>query len=472
MTDQLVLGIPPSVINLVQQGLLQRAFHDGLYPNLGYRSEALFEEWPANAGTEHFMTRAGILPTITEPLNPGDDPTPQDSVYEQWSAVLRQFAGAKDIHMPSSVVSNANVFLREIKNLGLQSAQSINRVARNTLFKAHLAGSTVTTTVVVNTDTNLKVAALNGFTTVITSITVRPVPVSNGTPMPITVGSGGAKVFANVIGVVPDDVTDPDGPGTLLLSAAIGGAGFAIRAPVIAKDAATIIRSAGGDSVDAIGPNDTLVLQQVINAVGILRDSNVPTHDDGFYHAHVSGGSNAQFFQDPVFQRLNQSLPEHVTYKEGFIGTIANVMFFMNTEAPRQGNVGVEKSNVGTTGSPGTPGVYAKDIGAEVVNGNGVKIGRVIITGKGSIYEKGLDESLYGTEAGYNGKVGEFDIVNNGIQVVAERIRLVLRAPIDRLQQKVGVAWSITTSFATPSDITAPTGPQRFKRSVCLEHAL
>jgi hypothetical protein len=147
-------------------------------------------------------------------------------------------------------------------------------------------------------------------------------------------------------------------------------------------------------------------------------------------------------------------------------------MFFMNPEAPRQGNSGKETTNVGSAGSPTTPGIYAKDLGAEVVNGLGVRIGRVIITGKGSLYEKGLDEGQYVTEAGLNGKVGEFDVVNNGVQIMAERIRLILRAPVDRLQQKVGLAWSITTSFAPPSDITAPTGPQRYKRALVLEHAL
>jgi len=47
----------------------------------------------------------------------------------------------------------------------------------------------------------------------------------------------------------------------------------------------------------------------------------------------------------------------------------------------------------------------------------------------------------------------------------------VLRAPLDRLQQIVSAAWSISTSFPIPSDITGPSGPQRFKRAVVLEHA-
>ena len=111
-------------------------------------------------------------------------------------------------------------------------------------------------------------------------------------------------------------------------------------------------------------------------------------------------------------------------------------------------------------------------LGAETTNDSGVDIGRVLITGKGALYERYLDESKFVTEAGTTGKIGEFSVVNNGISILTERIRLVVRAPLDRLQQIVGAAWSISTSFPVPSDITAPSGPERFKRAVVLEHAL
>ena len=38
----IVLGIPPAILNLVQNGLLERAFHDALVPLFLYRQEALF----------------------------------------------------------------------------------------------------------------------------------------------------------------------------------------------------------------------------------------------------------------------------------------------------------------------------------------------------------------------------------------------------------------------------------------------
>jgi hypothetical protein len=460
----IIVGVPPALLELNQKGLLERAFHDGLYPNLAYRAEAMPEEWPANTGQQLFMTRPGLIKPRTKPIQPGTDPQPQQVPYEQWIATLNQFTDSIDTHMPTSVTAQASQFLRNIHQLGLQAGQSVNRIARNELFKAYISGQTVSITAILSTDTQVRVAALNGFTdVVIPGGNVAPQPVSPSFPLPITIGSGAAKVNASVIGFFPDDPSDPFGPGTLQLLAAVGAA-FANRSTVKSAFAPRVVRSAAGDSVDAIGAADMLVLQQCINAVAFLRRNNVQPHEDGYYHAHISPLSEAQFFADPVFQRLNQSLPEHVIYKEGFLGYISGIMFFMNNESP-------ESTNSGDLTATALQGVYASDIGGEVINGAGVAIGRVLITGRGATYEKYLDESQYVTEAGTLGKIGEFDVINNGLQILTERIRLILRAPMDRLQQIVSVTWSITTSFPIPSDITSPTGPERFKRAIVLEHA-
>ena len=72
----LVLGIPPSVLKLVQEGLLERAFHDGLFPALQYRAEAIVDEWPANTGQELVYSRPGLLAPVVKSLTPGNDRTP------------------------------------------------------------------------------------------------------------------------------------------------------------------------------------------------------------------------------------------------------------------------------------------------------------------------------------------------------------------------------------------------------------
>jgi len=472
MANQLVVAVPPAILDLVQSGALERAFHDGLFPKLAYRAEALKEEWPANSGTEMVMSRPGLLPTISTPNVPGVDPTPQQVPYEQWIATLAQWSGATDINMPSSNVANANLFMRSIHQLGLQAGRSVNFLARDAMFKAYLSGNTVANVGIAAIDTTIHVSSLNGFTDLVNpALSARPQPVSASNPLLITIGTAPTSVQANVILATPDNLADPFGPGTLTLSSAIGTPFAGPRTPVVSKYAARVVRAAGGNSIDAITASDTLTLQQIINAVGFLRDFNVQPHEDGFFHAHISSMSNTQLFADPVFQRLNQSLPDHVIYREGFIGHMSGVIFYMNTESPNLSNGGTLVAT-GTGVGAGQLGQYAPQIGAEVVNGNGVTIGRVLITGKGGLYERYMDESAYVSEAGLNGKVGEFDVVNNGIAISSENIRLILRAPVDRLQQMVGAAWSISTSFATPSDVTAPGGFQRYKRCIVLEHAL
>jgi hypothetical protein len=462
----IILGVPAAVINLNQQGLIEREFYDGLFPNLTWRAEALWEPWPEHSGTEIFMTRPGLLKPKTKALKPATDPTPGAVPYEQWVARLDQYGDTLDTHMPTSATSNADLFLRNIHQLGLQAGQSINRIARNALVKAYVGGQTCTTAAAGSTDAVLQVAALNGFQDVVVPTgTVRPVAVSPSNPLPITIGVGATAISRSVIGVQPNDPNDPDGPGLLILNAAVGGSGYASRTSVVSTYAPTVLRAGGGASVDGISLTDQLSLQLCINGVAKLRQANVLPHEDGYYHAHVSPLGNAQFFADPVFQRLNQSLPEGSVYKDGFVGTISGIMFFMDNEAP-------DNTNTGDRILTGTNAYYSSDIATETTNDSNVNIGRVVMTGRGAIYEKGLDESVYATEAGLNGKVGEFDVVNNGISILTERIRLILRSPMDRLQQMVSATWSITTAFGVPSDITAPSGPQRFKRAIVLEHAL
>lgn len=456
----LVLGVPPQVLELVQSGLLERAFHDGLFPALQYRAEAQYEEWPANTGTEIFMTRPGLLAPNVKPLKAGQDPTPKTVSYEQWVARLERYADTIDTHVPTSVVANADQFLRNIHQLGLQAGQSLNRVPRNALAKAYLSGQTVLTAITAAIDTQIRVASLNGFTDVVVKGTnVRPAAVSTSTPLAITIGT----VSSNVIGYDADDPDDPYGPGTLYLDAAVGAI-VAARSAVISSAAPRIIRSGGGASVDAISSSDVFTLQDLINATNILRKNNVPPHEDGFYHAHISTEANSQVFTDAAFQRLNTALPDHVYYQEAFLGTIAGCMCFLNTEAP-------DYQNSGDLTATGTNAQYAEDVGAEVTNETSVNIGRTIVTGRGTLYERSLDERQYVTEAGVTGKVGEFQVVNAGIEVMTERIRLILRAPLNRLQDVVAATWSISTSFPVPSDVTSG-GPQRFKRGIIIEHAL
>lgn len=458
-----ILNIPGNVLQLHQQGLLERAFHDGLFPGLLFRGEALAEEFPANSGVEMWQTRPGLLAPVTTPLPAGQDPIPQAIAYEQWPVRLERYANTVDTHMPTSVTANSDLFLRNIHQLGLNAGQSLNRLPRNALFKAYLQGQTNSITAALTSDTTLRVAALSGFRDIVLpASTVRPADVSASSPLPITIYNA-TPITANVVGTQPDDPTDPNGPGTLILSAALGAA-VPARTPVVSAYAPRVVRSGGGRSVDSISASDTLTLQDIITATSVLRAANVPPHDDGFYHCHIPPEGEAQFFIDPAIQRLYQGRPDDVAFKMGFVGQIGGNRMWLNNECP-------SVLTSGALTSTGTLAKYSRDIAAETVNEAGVRIARAIVTGKGSIYEKWFDETQFVTEAGLNGKIGEFTVVNSNLKVTVDRVRLILRAPMDRLQDQVAASWSYMGDFPIPSDVTGASGPERYKRALVIEFA-
>ena len=197
----------------------------------------------------------------------------------------------------------------------------------------------------------------------------------------------------------------------------------------------------------------------------VLRANNVQPHEDGLFHAHISPSSNSQLFADNALQRALTALPDHPFYQQGFIGEIGGIGFFMNTESPTD-------INTGAFVATGALSRFSPEIGAETRNATGVRIGRVLVTGKGALYERGLDESAYVSEAGVTGKIGEFDIMNAGIKVAVDRVRLILRAPINAMMDTVRASWSCTTGFPVPSDVLSGTGPQRNKRALVIQHSL
>jgi len=460
----IVVGIPASVLNLQQQGLIERSLYDALFPNMLFRSEAEVDTWPLHTGTEMLFTRSGLMTPRVKPLRAGVDPEPDFVSHEQWIARLNRYGSRVDTHMPTAVTANADLFLDNIKALGLNAAQSTNRIARNNLYAPYLSGNTNVITAGVSGDTTLRVASLNGFTDVVTTDaagSVRPVPVS--TSFPLAVSITGVTGTRNVVGFVADNPDDLLGPGTLQLSASLG-ASVAARAPVVSSAAAVIYRVGGGASVDSIGSGDVLQFQDLNIAASILRKNNVLKHEDGMFHMHTPPDGMTQLGSDELLRRGTNANIEASYYKDAYIGELYKMAIMENNECP-------DSLNSGVLTATGTNAFYSEDIGAETINESGVRIGRIIITGRGALQERWLDEGSFVTEAGVTGKIGEFDIANNGIKVEALRTKLIIASPINAFLDKVRASWSSTTSFASPSDKSTG-GPARFKRAVVIEFAL
>lgn len=458
-----ISGIPSTVLNVVQTGLLKRGWYDALYPALLFRDEAADEEWEGHIGVEALVTRRGLLAPKITPRQPGVDPSPQSPSFEQWIELLEQYGDAMDVHVPTSAHASGDLFMNDVKVLGLSGAQAVNRLVRNRLYKAYEAGHAVLIAATAAGDLTIRVSNLNGFTDYVSTVTVRPVPISASTPLPIQIINGATTISRNAIAYAPDDASDPFGPGTLTLSVAVGAI-VAARAPVLATNRAPVVRSGGGLSVDAIGPSDILTLQDVTNAVTILRANRVPTHEDGTYHLHLPPQLEGQVYSDPGFRVLNTGLPDHTYFAELLIARMLGCEWGLNTECP-------DYSNVGPLVATGTNAFYGTEIGSEVINNSGVNIARAIVTGRGSVYERYVDEmKQYVTEAGLTGKQGDFALTNMGVAVEANHIRLIVRAPVNRAQDTVSLMWSYTGCFPIPTDVASGTSA-RYKRAVVIQSA-
>lgn len=455
----------PEIRQLVQENLLERAFHDALFPGLMFRGEAVPQMWPANSGDSQIFTAPGLIPPKQRALRPGTDPTPSTYSAEQWTAQLAQYADTIDTHMPTSITAIVNLFLRNAHQLGLSSAQALNRIVRDRMYNAALSGWTVADGIQTGV-TALVVKRINGFTRarrpgVSGASTVRFDFVSATNPLPVTIETGAGPVARNVIGYT-STTGDETGPGTLTLDVATT---VVDRAYVISYDRTNIVRVGGGNKVDDISSGDTIKLASVRAAVAKFWQNNVPAHADGRFHAHADPDSISQFYDDAEFQRLNTSLPDYVIYRSFALGEILNTVFLRNTECPIQQTV---QPYDGTT--------YSLDdnFAGELFNNGlttGVPIHRVLVTAQGGIFEYFSDLSQLITEAGITGKVADPRIVNNGIEVMSDRIQLIIRGPLNRLQDQVSTSWKFIGDWPTRTD-SATGDASRYKRFITIEHGI
>jgi len=153
----------PKIRSLVQDHVLERQFHDGLYPRNLFRGEAAPRLFPGNVGDSMTFTGVGMMKPSLKPLRPGTDPVAGDYDAEQWSVQLQLWSGrCPDTIMPTSIAAIASLFMRNVQQLGLQAAQTLNRLVRDKLYNAGMSGWTVSNGACVAT-TSLKVKRLNGF---------------------------------------------------------------------------------------------------------------------------------------------------------------------------------------------------------------------------------------------------------------------------------------------------------------------
>jgi hypothetical protein len=456
----------PEIRALVQENLLERAFHDALFPRMLFRGEATPVPWPAGTGDVMIFSAPGLIAPNAQPLVPGTDPDPVTYTVEQWEAMVQQYAGTIDTHMPTSIVAIANLFMRNSHQLAMMAAQTMNRITRNRMYGAALSGWTVADGAVM-ASTTLRVKRLNGFTRarrpdLPAGSAVRFNPVSASNPLPITVFDNGVATAFNVIGFAPDNPGDEQGPGTLTLNAMVTN--VLNRAYVISSDRTNIQRVGGGLKVDTLVPGTSIpTLADIRAMVAKFWTNNVPEHPDGRFHAHFDPTSQSLIFNDTEFQRLLTALPDYYMYRQFALGEMLNTVFFRNSEAP------IVSTVIG--GSTATYDLKDPFAGELTVTGaiGGSPVHRILFTAQGGIFEYHQDPMNLITEAGVTGRVADAQIVNNGIEVLSDRIQLVIRQPLNRLQDLVSTSWKFLGDWPVRTD-SASGDAARFKRFGVIEH--
>lgn len=461
--DFSIIAQSPEVRAIVQDNLLARAFHDALFPNTLFRGEAAEEQWQGQVGDRQFFTATGLMEPDMEAIKPGVDPEEGTYTFEQWEAQLQQYGKHVKTQMPTSMVALANLFLRDIHTLGLQAAQTMNRKVRDLMYNAGLSGWTVVDGVV-TASTSVPVKRLNGLTRarrpdLTDGSPVRFDRVSTDNPLPISIEG---QADNTIVGYTPDTAGDEIGPGTLTLGSAVT---IADRVALYSYDRTALHRVGGGNRVDDIGNTDILQMADLRVAIARFRNTSVPKMPSGRYHCHLDPISETQVFSDPEFQRLNTSLPDYYMYKDLVLGEIQGTVFFSNQECPQVMTVGDKTGNTFSLKDP-----FAGELWNVGVSGVGsVPIHRALFVGQASIIEKWCDLGALITDAGITGKVGEFSITNNGIDVMADRIQLILRAPLDIFQNIVTSAWKFIGDWPVRTDC-ATFDSARYKRLFVIEH--
>lgn len=454
---------PQQLLNAIQQNFLERAFMEPLLNILIYRRVAEKVMFPARIGESITKTRLGLMIPNTNPLDPTTNTgldnglTPQQYSDEQYTLSIAQFPQvAPPVNLLDDETTISSFAMANSERLGIALATAIDRVARQVLFNAYMSGNTAITASA--SSTSQHVDDIRGFQSVVVNGSVTPVSVSN--PLAVTV-NGVANTVTNA---VADSVNVSTAAitggisGTLTLSSSVSStAGWA----VVSNFAPTIIRPNARATTGSLITTDILTMQNVFDAVTVLRNNAVPTVD-GAYNLYINPTSMNQLYKDSEFQLLNRGVSTRdPNYEKAWImAEFLDVRWIHTTETYIQ-----------PAGQ--TDGSYSV----------ATQVQRPILCGEGAlvegIFEKGLDAVKNMIRAMGIGEMKDLPMVLNMLdeRFDYEGFYYYLRPPIDSLGQIITQTSNYIGGFTVPTDVTTtstiiPTASNAyFKRSVVIETA-
>ncbi|WP_118181294.1 DUF4043 domain-containing protein [Paraburkholderia phosphatilytica] len=440
-----IQNFPAALQPAIQQGFLDREFEAGLQSVLGFRSIADREVFPNKVGETVTKTRHGMKAPTTTPLNPTSNTnldnglTPSTWTIEQYTLSINMYGDTIDLNTVTQGVGIASQFLVNAKVNGVQAAQSLDRLARNTLFASYLGGNTRVATTLGAASATVHVDDIRGFQYVYSDSGVIATP-SNGTmvpvsptyTMPVTIASDtytltGATADGSNVSTAPGGIS-----GTLTFSSNVTVADGTVGNTVTSGYAPGVFRPNSRANTSLLVSGDTLTADCVQAGVAQLRSNGVPSVG-GAYPTFISDNQMKGLFKDPEFQLLYRGRYESTPWRTGMVVELLGARFIPTTEALLQ-----------------------------TLNGNTVQ--RAIMCGQGALIEGDYESTGYQETAG-----------NNAEMAMVDAVCMVTREPLDRLQQIVAQSWYYIGGFCVPTDITAtqliiPTASTAyFKRAVILE---
>lgn len=440
-----IQNFPAALQPIIQQNFLEREFQDGIESILGFRQIARRERFPNQIGETVTKTRPGLKAPVTTPITPSSNTnldnglSPSTWTVEQYSLAIAMYGDTIDLNMVTNKVGIVDQFLQNAKANGIQSAQSLDRLARNTLFNAYMGGNTrvrVTlgapaATISVDDVRGFQQVFVNGQLTAVSGTNTIAVLI-NGNPYTLT----GVAVDGSNVSTAPGGVS-----GTLTFSGNVTVADGTALNTVTAFNNGTgvapfILRPNGRGNTSNIVGTDLLTMGACLDAVAYLRSNGVPTVD-GMYNLYLDPVSGRQFFADPDFKLLFQgATAAQKEFRQGRVVELVDMRVIPTTEA------------------------YVQTLG-------GVKIRRPILCGAEALVEGDFEG------------MGESDIGGNDNAIISmvDDVVHVTREPLDRLQQIIAQSWYWIGGFTAPTDQTVNTNivptasASYFKRACVIEHA-
>ncbi len=449
-----IQNFPISLQPIIQQGMLEREFQDALRSRLGYRMAADRMDFSIGIGETLTKTRTGLKRSVTTPLNATTNTnldnglTPSTVGVEQYTITLNHYADTIDLNMVTSRAGIASQFLLNTKVNGEQAARSLDEIARNALFNSYFGGNTRVRTTLGSAGVAFAVDDVRGFqfapyaagfTSAAAALAAGATPtwaaVSTANTLSVTVGSNvytltGVAVDGTNLSTAPNGIS-----GVLTFSTNVSVADGTAANAVTAANASSIIRPNSRATTAAVTSADTLTMSALLNAVAQLRVNAVP-EIDGAFNCYLDPISARQLFADNDFRQLFQGATSaNQIFKSGMVNDFLGLRFMPTTEA------------------------YVQTL-------SGVTVRRPIVVGQGALIE--------GDFAG----MGAADVApDESLISIVDGVAMVVREPIDRLQQIIAQSWYWIGGFCAPSDITTnpntvPTATNAaFKRAVMIEHA-